>query len=549
MPLNAPSTELPQTFKRLLDPLTSLLGIPVSVSAAADSPFWPDPGREAHGILHREFPEYGPCPMLANPDAIPLDGTAPSASCPLGLTVRRFALPFGDDRAGILTLGPYFMCPDDREALAGRSVAADAALSLIPCVPADKHTLLKKFCEEFSSFAGMAVRAGAAKEIFLANMSHELRTPLNGIMGMLSLLLQGELASRQRQFLELAMEASNQLLGVVNDLLELTNISMGRLELAEVPFRLRQGLSGLLTACAEDATRRGLAFTAAIDDDVPDVLVGDLARLRQILLNIIGNAIKFTEKGAVSVHVSLWDSPQRQHASTVRFCVRDTGVGIPADKHGHIFERFAIGEDFLNKRYAKTGLGLSISKEIVEKMGGAMRLESVQGQGSAFSFTAVFHHGDALSRPDTAPPGAATPYICQGAVVAYAEDEPVSQLLVRRILEDRGYVPILADSGEKLLEILRTQPVDLVLMDIQMPGICGLETTARIRAGAIPCVAPNIPIVGLTAFATVEDRKRGLAAGMTDYITKPVTRQVLLHVLERALTGRRLTSDLKSLPA
>lgn len=486
--------------------------------------------------------------MLEDANVIPLDGRAPSAACPLGLTVRRFALPLGDDQAGALTLGPYFLNPADREGLGGRSPAADAALALLPCVPADRHAHLKAFYKEFSAFAGTAARAGAAKEIFLANMSHELRTPLNGIMGMLSLLLQGELASRQRQFLELAMDASNQLLGVVNDLLEMTNISMGRLELAEDPFGLRQGLSGLLSACAEDAGRRGLSFAAAIDDDVPETLLGDLARLRQILLNLIGNAIKFTEQGSVSVRISRQTEAPRQGASTLLFCVRDTGIGIPTDKQGLIFERFAIGEDFLNKRYGKTGLGLSISKEIVEKMGGAMRLESAPDQGSAFSFTAVFRHDPAASGTTAASPQA-SPYICQGAVIAYAEDEPVSQLLVRRILEDRGYVPLVADSGEKLLEILRTRPVDMVLMDIQMPGICGLETTTHIRAGRIEGVPSDIPIVGLTAHAAAEDRHRGLAAGMTDYITKPVTRLALLAAVERALSGRRLAGDLKSPPA
>ncbi len=544
-----PSTEMPLAFKRLLDPLAALLGIPVSVAASAAVNVWPDPGFEAHGVLHREFPEFGPCPLLAHPEAMPLDSSFAAANCPLGLTVRRFALPLGDDRTGVLTLGPFFLHAADREKLAGRSAAADAALDLLPYVPADRHAHLRTFYEEFTSFAGMAVTAGAAKEIFLANMSHELRTPLNGIMGMLSLLLQGELATRQRQFLELAMEASHQLLGVVNDLLELTNISMGRLELAEIPFGLRQGLSGLLTACAEDAVRRGLSFSAAIDDDVPEALVGDLARLRQVLLNLIGNAIKFTEKGAVSVHVSQRSDVRRAGACSLRFCVRDTGIGIAPEKQGLIFERFAIGEEFLNKRYGKAGLGLSISKEIVEKMGGTMRLESAPGQGSAFSFTALFRLGDAAARLGAAACGKPAPYICQGAVIAYAEDEPVSQLLVRRILEDRGYVPVLADTGEGLLKILETRPVDLVLMDIQMPGICGIETTLRIREGHIPGLPPDIPVIGLTAHATTEDRKRGLAAGMTDYITKPVTRQALLAALERALAGRQLASDLKSVPA
>ena len=535
----------PPSLRRLLDPLTALLGVPAAVQASVDSPVWPDPGREAHVILHREFAERGACPLLGEQALIPLDGGPPTTTCPLGLTVRRFAIPLADDRTGVLVLGPYFLCEEDREGLRGRSLAADAALAQLPCMPADRHALLKTFYREFAAFAGSAAKAGAAKETFLANMSHELRTPLNGIMVMLSLLLQGEVEPRQRQFLQLAMDASNQLLGVVNDLLEMTNISMGRLELAAEPFDLRRGLADLFAACAEDAGRRGLSFSVVTDADVPEILVGDVARLRQILLNLIGNAVKFTVAGSVTIRISRRGATDDHARATLLFSVRDTGIGIPVDKQRLIFERFAIAEDFLSKRYGAAGLGLSISKEIVEKMGGDMCLESTPGRGSAFSFTAVFglpdeQHARLACQPET------SLLHCQGAVVAYAEDEPVSQLLVRRILEDRGYVALLAASGEELLDILRERAVDLVLMDIQMRGANGLETTARIRAGDVGRVPADIPIIGLSAYAGVEDRRRGLAAGMTDYITKPVTRPLLLAAVERALSGGGGRDCLKS---
>ncbi len=515
----------------------------------AEKPAWPDPGYEAHVILHREFPERGPCPMLTDRGVIPLDGSNPTCTCPLGLTLRRFAFSLGDGHQGALTVGPYFLSETDRNALRGRSSAADAALSLLPCLSRARHESLKTFCRELTAFAGTAAQAGAAKETFLANMSHELRTPLNGIMGMLSLLLQGELPQRQRQFLELAMDASHQLLSVVNDLLEMTNISNGRLMLAEEAFGLRLGLEPLFSTCAENAVRNGLSFTADIQADVPERLLGDEGRLKQILLNIVGNAIKFTESGSVEVQVARLAAESDDHASTLLFSVRDTGIGIAPDKQRHIFESFSIGENFLSKRYGKVGLGLSISKEIVEKMGGAMWLESKPGQGSVFSFTAVFRH-DADAPVAVAPPvldcQEAVSCSSRDGVILYAEDEPISQLLVRRILEDRGYVALVAESGEKLLEILQSRPVDMVLMDIQMPGLNGLEATRRIRSGQESGVSPDIPIVALTAYAAEEDRTRGLAAGMTDYITKPVTRQELLAAVERVLSGRPPGRHLKT---
>ncbi|MHC1788406.1 ATP-binding protein [Solidesulfovibrio sp.] len=527
--------EAPRSLKRLLDPLAGLLGIMATVRPDTKTRVWPDPGFEAHAILHREFPERGPCSLLDPAEIAPDDAESPVV-CTLGMQARRFPLPLRDGGTGVLTLGPYFTDPAVRASLAGRSPAADAALALIPCIPPERQAMLKAFYQEFSAFAGSAAKAGAAKELFLANMSHELRTPLNGIMGMLSLLLQSEDDQRRRQFLELAMNASNQLLGVINALLDMTSITMGRLTLAEDPFDPREVLGGLFAACAEDADRRRLDFTAAIDAAVPDCLLGDAQRLRQALLNIIQNALKFTERGSVAVRVTAAPPTPGTDRITLTFTVRDTGIGIAPDRQAGIFEHFAIGEPFLNKRYAQAGLGLAIAKDIVEKMGGAMRVESSPGLGSIFSFTA------SLRRPQPAAPvqPATTQNQTQGqgAVVVYAEDDPVAQLLVRRILEDRGYVSLVAESCERLFEILRTRPVDMVLMDLQMPGIGGLESARRIRAGAESSIPRALPIVGLSAAASAEDKRLGLAAGLTEFLAKPVTRHELLAVVQRALSEK-----------
>jgi CheY-like chemotaxis protein len=332
------------------------------------------------------------------------------------------------------------------------------------------------------------------------------------------------------------MNASNQLLGVINALLDLNGIASGRLVLAEELFEPRRMLSELFAMCAEDAASRGLAFQAAVADDVPAQLVGDPQRLRQVLLNLIHNALKYTERGGLDVAVAMAPTQSaRSDAAKLLFAVRDTGVGIAPDRQEAIFDHFAIGEPFLGKRYAQAGLGLGIARDIVEKMGGRLRVESELGRGSTFSFTAELRR-PCVECPAPAPHEADQATGC-GAVIVHAEDDPVAQLLVRRILEDRGYVSISVDSCEGLFDILACRPVDMVLMDVAMPGLCGLESTRRIRRGESGA-APDIPVVGLSGSATAEDRRQGLLAGMTDYIAKPVTRFELLAVVQRALAGR-----------
>jgi signal transduction histidine kinase/ActR/RegA family two-component response regulator len=534
--------DAPPFLKRLTDPLTVLLGVPITARESATTPTWPDPGHEAHVILHREFSEAGSCPHLDNPDdeaLFPLDGQPPTQECPLGLTSRRFAIAFGEGRRGALILGPYFTRQADRTALAGRSKAADSALALLPYCSRQRQAFLTEFCAELAAFAGSAAQAGSVKETFLANMSHELRTPLNGVMGMLSLVLQGELPPRQRQFLTLAMDAANQLLSLVNDLLEMTTISSGRLVLAEEPFGLRREIEPLLSACAEDAARRGLAFTADIDANVPENLLGDSPRLKQILLNLIQNALKFTEQGSVTVRVSCLAETADEKASTLLFSVRDTGIGIPPDRQRHIFGRFTIGEDFLRKRHGSLGVGLAICKEIVEKMGGTLHVESVPGRGSMFSFTAVLRLNGDQDRSE--PVARADPG--QGAVVLIAETEPVSRLLVRRILENQGYMPIVADSSQAFLDELRQRPVDMALVDLDNPRLDAVELLRRIRAGREPGIAPNFPIVVLPPHGA--DPTRYAAIGASGFLTKPVTRQELLATVEQVLSGRPRSSLLK----
>jgi len=525
--------DAPLFLKRLIAPLPPLLGVPLMVRESATAPDWPDPGQAAHAILHREFPERGACPHLENESFLPLDGQPPAVDCPLGLTTRRFAIHFDTERQGVLILGPFFIRESDRTALAGRSRAADAALALLPALERERLRGLQDFCQEVASFADSAAQAGAVKETFLANMSHELRTPLNGIMGMLSLVLQGDMSPRQRQFLDLAMDASQQLLSLVNGLLEMTTISAGNLLLTAAPFNLRQELQPLFTACADEAAQQSLTFSATIDADIPETLVGDAPHIRQILSNLIHNALKCTETGSVAVHVSRPIEKPTPGTVTLFFAVRDTGIGIPPERQHHIFDRFSIGEDFLHKRYGRTGIGLAISKEIVEKMGGSMRLESTPGAGSVFSFTAVLRHGGTAAYGTQLPPAAQG----RGAEILFLGEEPVSRLLVRRILENQGYTPIVADSGRMLLDTLRGGQGDLVLLDLQAPHPDALDLIRRIRAGQEPNVLPGIPILALTppaANAALQPE------GLTGRVAKPVTRQELLAAVELALPRKKV---------
>jgi len=529
----------PLILKSLLVPLTSLLGIPALVRESPATVSWPDPGHEAHVILHREFPEHGPCPHLDGAAAFPADGHPPSLECPLGLTSRHFGITVGDEPWGVLVLGPYFTREADRQALAGRSRAADAALVLLPYLSPERQAAAMALCGGLVALAGSAAKASAVKETFLANMRHELRTPLNGVMGMLSLVLQGDLSPRHRQFLELAMDASNQLLALVNDLLEMHRISSERLVLTEEPFGLRQEIAPLLSAWAEDAAQRGLAFTADIEADVPEALWGDPTRIKQILLNLVQNAFNFTEYGAVTVRVSRVADRSDRDATILLFSVRDTGIGIPPERQVEIFDRFTIGENFLSKRHGRMGLGLSIAKDIVEKMGGVMSLESSPGLGSLFTFTAVLRNG-ALATPDLPLPLADQG---RGALILVVEHEPISRLLVRRILENQGYVPIEADSNQTFLDSLRKRPVDMALVDLQAPRLDILEMVRRIRAGLEPEIESDLPIVALT---TQEGQAAcQIALGMNGCVSKPVTRQELLAAVEQALAAPPSRSLLK----
>ena len=381
-----------------------------------------------------------------------------------------------------------------------------------------------------------AEKANLAKSEFLANMSHEIRTPMNAVIGMTELALEAAPTAEQREYLGLVKASGESLMRIINDILDFSKIEAGRLEVETIPFSLRDNLGGAMKTLALEADKKGLALSHRVVPDVPDALLGDPVRLRQIVLNLVGNAIKFSERGEVELKVER--RPCEGAGVRCYFAVRDTGVGIDKDKQSAIFAPFLQADTSTTRIYGGTGLGLTISARLVEMMNGKIRVESEPGKGSTFHFTADF----GLQSPESRLASSSAAEIGVEGVgrrldILLVEDNAINRRLAERVLSKSGHRIVVAESGVAALAAMEDAGFDLVLMDVQMPGMDGIETTARIRERE-RVAGGHVPVIALTAHAMAGDRERCLRAGMDGFLIKPIQPSSL-----RAAIGRLGQSD------
>ena len=393
------------------------------------------------------------------------------------------------------------------------------------------HEMVMQY-ETITRLNGEVERANRAKSDFLATMSHEIRTPLNAILGMADLLAESGLKAEQRRYVEVFQRAGGNLLGLINDILDLSKVEAGHLELEAVEFELGEVIGRVLELTRVKAASKGLEVGSRLAERLPAVLIGDPLRLRQILLNLLGNAMKFTENGRLDVEVAA--DPAGGGAGALVFRVKDTGIGIAAEKLGSIFENFSQADTSTTRKYGGTGLGLAISKRLVELMGGRIWVESVVGEGSTFLFTARFGvSAKTMVAGAERAVAAAVPGAERAVHLLLADDSEDNRFLIGEYLKTTACVLDIAEDGEIALGKMQAGQYDLVLMDAHMPNMDGYTATRAMRVWERERGVAAVPILALTADAFKESVEESVAAGFDAHLTKPISKATLMAAVAK----------------